>query len=656
MWRLCYLRPGAGPGVGNDCEITSMLQALRNKLHGWPAIVVLGVCVFAVAFFGIESYFLGNTETFVAKVGKHEISQQEFQNRLNSLRQQTAEQKGDTSVYEKPEMKQRVLDAMIAQTLLTQTGEDLGMRVSSAAVRERIASLPYFQVNGQFDPNTYRALLAAQGTAPTTFEGQVRSDLEVQQLPDALAGSAIVTDADVDRFLNINFQRRNLRFVALPHPTGVDSTITDAQIDAYYKVHQADFMSPETVSLSYLEVNGADLKPEAQASDEELKKRYEAAKQRFQKPEQRLVSHILINVPKNATPEQQKAALAKAEKIAAEATPQNFAKLAEQDSEDLGSKRQGGDLSWLEKGIANPAFDTALFSMQKGQISKPVLSPDEGYHIIYVRDVRAGEVKPFEEVRAQLAQEAAKADSDRLYNDFAGKLADKTYQSPSSLDPAAQELKLTVKTTDAFSRQGAATGIAANPKVVAAAFSDDVLAQGNNSGLIDLGGDHAVVVRVDKHVAAAVRPLAQVSDEVRKKIVDERTVAAAKQQADALLARLQKGEDLQAVATSLGATVRTVNDVQRGQDQVPPELLTQAFKLPHPAEGKPQYASVALPDGSFDLLALDKVEGADLSKMTPEDRNSLRTQMQQTFGAMQTNGLIEALKATADIKIATDRM
>ena len=633
-----------------------MLQALRNKLHGWPAIVVLGVCVFAVAFFGIESYFLGNNETFVAKVGKHEISQKDFQDRLNSLRQQAAEQKADTSIYDKPEMKQRVLDSLIAQTLLTQTSEDLGMRVSNAAVRERIASLPYFQLNGQFDANAYRAMLAAQGMAPATFEGQVRSDLQVQQLPDALTGSAIVTEADMDSFLNLAFQRRNLRFVALPHPTGVDSMVTDAQIDAYYKAHPADFMSPETVSLSYLEVSGADMKPEAQASDEDLKKRYEAQKQRFQKPEQRLVSHILVNVPKNATPEQQKAALAKAEKIAAEATPQNFAKLAEQDSEDLGSKRQGGDLSWLEKGIANPAFDTALFSMQKGQISKPVLSPDEGYHIIYLRDVRAGDVKPFEEVRAQLAQEAAKSDSDRLYNDFAGKLADKTYQSPSSLDAAAQELKLPIKTTEAFSRQGAASGIGANPKVIAAAFSDDVLAQGNNSGLIDLGGDHAVVVRVDKHVVAAARPLAQVSDDIRKKIVEERTVAAAKLQADGLLARLQKGEDLQAVATSLSATVRTVNDVRRDQEQVPPELLTQAFKLPHPADGKPQYASVAMPDGSFDLLAVDKVQGADLTKMTPADRDSLRTQMLQTFGRMQTNGMIDALKAGADIKIAADRM
>jgi peptidyl-prolyl cis-trans isomerase D len=80
-------------------------------------------------------------------------------------------------------------------------------------------------------------------------------------------------------------------------------------------------MNPEQVSVKYIEVNGADLKPDAAPSDDELKKRYEDEKQRFVQPEQRLVSHILINVPANATPDQQKAALAKAEKIAAEANP-----------------------------------------------------------------------------------------------------------------------------------------------------------------------------------------------------------------------------------------------------------------------------------------------------------------------------------------------
>lgn len=136
-----------------------------------------------------------------------------------------------------------------------------------------------------------------------------------------------------------------------------------------------------------------------------------------------MASHILVNVPKNATPDQQKAALEKAKKIAAEATPENFAKLAAENSDDLGSKRTGGDLGWLEKGVTNPAFDTALFAMKKGEVSKePILSPDEGYHIIWLRDAREGDAKPFAEVRGQLAGDWAKAEGERQYNEKAGQL------------------------------------------------------------------------------------------------------------------------------------------------------------------------------------------------------------------------------------------
>ncbi|MFC5741073.1 SurA N-terminal domain-containing protein [Dyella tabacisoli] len=632
-----------------------MLQALRNKLHGWPSIVVLGICVFAVSFFGIESYFMAQTDTFVAKVGKHEITQQQFQARLNQLRQQAGEQQADTSIYERPEMKQRVLDSMIDQQLLLKANDDLGMKVSDLAIRDTIASIPGFQVSGQFDLNTYRAALATQGKTPAMFENDVRSELAIQLLPEALIGSTIVTDADMDRFLNLRLQRRDLRFAMLPRPALTDSNVTDAQIDAFYKEHQADFMSPEQVAVKYLEVNGADLKVDTQPADDELKKRYEAEKQRFAQPEQRLVSHILINVPKNATPEQQKAALTKAEKVAAEANEGNFAKLAEQDSDDLGSKRQGGDLGWLEKGVANQAFDEALFALQKGQVSKPVLSPDEGYHILWLRDVRSGQAKPFEEVREQIAKEVAATEHDRVYNDVAGKLADKTYQNPSSLESAAQELKLPIKSTELFSRQGG-EGIAANPKVAAAAFSDEVLAQGNNSSLIDLGSNHAVVIHVDKHVPTAARPLAQVRDSIRQKILDDRVAVAAKQRADDLLAKLVKGEDMKAVVASMGANVQSVNEATRIQQALPAELLEKAFLLPHPAAAKSQYAVVATRDGNYALLAVDKVQDGDLSKITPAERDRLRSDMAQAYGTLATHEYINSLKANTTIKIAKDRL
>jgi peptidyl-prolyl cis-trans isomerase D len=528
------------------------------------------------------------------------------------------------------------------------------MRVSDLAVRDLISGIQAFQVNGQFDANTYRAILAAQNKSPGMFENDVRGSLETSLLPDAIAASTFVTDTDMDRYLALRAQRRNLRWFALPRPALTDTQVTDAQLEAFYKEHQADFMNPEQVSLKFIEVNAADLKIDAQPSEDDLKKRYEDEKQRFVQPEQRLVSHILINVPKNATPDQQKAALARAEKIASEATPDDFAKLAEQNSDDLGSKRSGGDLGWLEKGVTNAAFDSALFSLQKGQVSKPVLS-DEGYHVLWLRDVRSGAAKPFAEVRDQIAKDYLTTERDRRFSELAGKLTDQTYQNPSSLEPAAQALTLPIQATGLFSRKGG-EGLAANPKLVEAAFSDDVLTQGNNSGLIDLGTNHAVVIRVDKHVPAAARPLAEVRDQVRQKILDERIVAEAQKRADGVLARLQKGEDMQAVAASLGAAVQAVPEAVRVQQELPAEVLDQAFLLPHPAAGKPQFARVEMRDGSFAVVAVDKVQDGDLSKVTPEQRTMLRTQMAQAYGAIATHEFIEALKAKTEIKIATERM
>jgi len=629
-----------------------MLQAIRNKMHGWPSIILLGISVLAMSLFGMERYFTSQSDSYVAKVGKHEISLRDYQDRMNQLRQRASTEQGDhfdASMFEKPAVKLQVLDAMIDDQLLLQANADWGMRVTDQSVRDTIAAIPAFQLNGQFDPTSYRAFLASQGKSPEMFENEIRASLAAQLLPDAINDSTIVTDTQVNDFLSLLTQRRDLQYFVLPAPTLADSQITDAEISAYYKAHQADYMNPEQVSVKYIEVDGAKLTPDSTPSDEELKKRYADQKQRFVLPEQRLVSHILINVPANATPQQQKAALAKADKIAAMVNPANFAKLAEQDSDDLGSRRQGGDLGWLEKGVTNAVFDSTMFGLQKGQISKPVLSPD-GYDILWLRDIRSGQAKPFDEVRAQLVKELSVSAVDRKYNEVAGKLSDNTFQNPSSLEPAAAALKLPVQTTPLFSRTGG-TGLAADPKFVAAAFGDDVLVQGNNSGLINLGTDHSVVMRLDKHVPAAVRPLADVRADVQKKILDQRMAAAAKKAADAALVRLRKGEPMQAVATALAARLTTLSEAVRGQTAAPAPLLHQAFVLPHPVAGKPQFAAVDMQDGSYALLAVDKVQGGDLSKVTPLQRESLRQQMAQAYGLEARRELLDVLRAKAEIKI-----
>jgi peptidyl-prolyl cis-trans isomerase D len=295
--------------------------------------------------------------------------------------------------------------------------------------------------------------------------------------------------------------------------------------------------------------------------------------------------------------------------------------------------------------------------MKKGDVTKePVLSPEEGYHIIWLRDARDGDAKPFADVRAQLASDWAKNEGERLYNERAGQLADLSEHNPGSLEPAAKQLGLQIKTSPLFGREGGA-GIPADPKFAAAAFADDVLTQGNNSSLVQIDKGDAVVMHLAKHNAAAPKALADVTDAVRQRILDERVDAQAKKQADDLLAQLAKGGD---IATLVKTPARTLAALDRGKlnsiTDVPPAILQEAFTLPHPAGGKPAWATVQTGNGAYALVAVDKVTDGDLAKVEKGQRDALRGQMMDAMAQAATLEYIEALKARGDIKIAQDRL
>jgi peptidyl-prolyl cis-trans isomerase D len=636
-----------------------MLQNLREKLHGWPAIILFGALALLLASWGLIGYVAQGNDAFVAKVGKHEISQQDFQNRMNQLRRQATAQQGDKfdpSYFEKPEVKQQVLDSMINQQVLLQANKTLGLTVTADQLRQEIGSDPNFQVNGKFDPTTYRGILSANGMTPEMYQARVRSSLETNLLPQAIQSSAVITDQEVDAYMRNQLQTRDMRYAMLPRPALTDSKVPDSQVADWYKKHHDDFMTPEKVSLDYIELDASKLKVDSTPDEATLRDRYDHEKARFVAPEQRLVSHILINVPKNATPAQQKAALAKAQSVYKQAeSGADFAKLAEKYSDDLGSKRQGGSLGWIEKGVTNKAFQDALFSMKKGQISKPVLS-SEGYHIIDLRGIRAGKAKPFSEVRDQLAQEVQEGAREREYSKLAGKITDKVYSDPSSLAPVASELGLTVQHTGLFDRKGAKQGIAANPKVLKAAFSDQVLAQGNSSGAIELGPNKMVVIHVDKHEKPKLLPLEKVAGKIRATILDQRVAAEAKKQADALLAKVEKSGDLDKVAGAQGVAVQPLKGATRFQKGMSQAMLKKLFSMPHPAKDKPGYALVKTGDASYAIMQLDAVHPGEIKDLPAAQRNFLRERMRQAYATSETNAFIKVVRKHSDVTLAKDRM
>jgi len=641
----------------------TMLQAIRNLFKSWIVIAIFGVLVVvAFLFFGIEGYFSQSNATWVAKVDGHEISQQDFTSALNNARQQQLNQPGNTmdpSEFEKPAFKEEVLKQVINRQLLINANEKFGIEVPDAVVRDQIASYPIFQVNGKFDSSTYLAWLAQQGKTARQFQDEIRSDLATQQVPQAIVATAFATRAEADAFLRLQLQTRDFSYVELPPPapTEQQQQVTDVQIADYYKQHRTDFMTPEEVSVNYIDLDAATMKATPDLSDKALQARYDKEKSRFVSPSQWEVSHILIKLPAKPSADEKQAALAKAQKVEAlaKAPGADFAKLAEQYSDDLGSKRQGGDLGWLSKGDAGPEFQAALDKLKKGEISDPVLTSD-GYHIIDVRDLREGRTETFAQVRDQLVQEATKDARQDNYRDVGNKLTDMIYNDPTSLKPAAAKLGLTIQTTPLFGRDGGKTGLAANPKVVKAAFSDLVLVQGNTSDPIDLGNDHMVVIHIARHVPAATRPLKEVSDQIKQDIVQQRVDASAKTIAEAAFAKLQGGEKLDALAQSTGQAVQQKTGAQRSAADLDPALLKAVFEMVHPAKGSDTRALVPLEKGRYALVVLSAVNPGDPSKIPAEAQGFLREQMARAYGASDFQAFLDVLRSGAKIETAPQRL
>ena len=648
-----------------------MLQSIREKTSGWVAVVVLGLVIITMAFFGVESYITGSVDSFAARIEgpakflgyygqKRDVSTQEFRERFDRVRQQERNAKGeafDPTAFESLEKKREVLDQLVDEALLGLVAEKEGLVLAKSAVQKEIMGIQAFQTAGRFDPKQYQMVLGAQGMTPLQFEKLITADLIQRQLPEELMASGFASDGELDAYLRSTRQTRDIRFIELPPVVPTMPAPTDADIKAWYDGHAASYRSPEQVAIEYVELNATAMPVDTVADERTLRERYESVKARFGTVDQRMASHILVKVDGKATAAQMATAQAKAADLARKArlSGADFAALARANSDDVGSKDAGGDLGPVDKGVFGDDFDKAFFAMRPGQVSDPVRLPD-GFHVILFRELVAGNAKPFEEVRPEIEAEVLESERERVYNDVAGQLVDKIYDDPTALLPAAQALKLPVLRTALFSRD-AGEGIAALPLVRKAAFSDAQKVERQVSDPIEIKPNHTVVVHVIDYRPVAAIPMASIRDRIINDINADRIGKATTQVAGQLLARAKKGETLDAIAASIGRTVATLPGLTR---QAPnPQLqrvVDEAFRQPRPTAGKPSAAVVTVGTNQFVLAEVTAVKDGDLSTLDAKTRVDLKKQFSQMRGSVDARAFVQGLRKQYKIKVAEDRL
>jgi peptidyl-prolyl cis-trans isomerase D len=663
-----------------------MLQTVRKFTTGWVAWLIIILIIFGMVFFGIESYFQTRVDTYAAKIESpptwwrsapsegpmgrlarsfvwetHEVSEQEFRERFDRYRQQVRAQAGesyDAERMESMETKRLVLDAMIDEEVLEVASERDGIAIDEAQIKKAILDIDGITQDGAYiGDDAYLIWLQSRGLTAAGFQAQIARQLRVSTKPTSVAETGIVGDAELDALLKLQQETRDIRFVEVPAPAPDAEAPDEAALAEWHQANAARYSTEETVTVSYVELDAAGLAVDTVPTEDELRQRYELEKARFGSEEERSAAHILVNVAADADEATVEAARVKAQGIAEQARAEgaDFAALAAASSEDLGTRELGGDLGVIGRDVFPKPFEDAVFALAEGAVSDPVRT-DQGWHVVKLTGLVAGSAQPFEAVRDQLAAEYGDAERERLFNERSGALVDAILREPNSLTAVAAEMGLDVQTSAAFQRAGG-DGIAALEPVRAAAFSRPQKDDRVVSDPIEVAPNRVVVLQVTEHAPAALRPLAEVREQVLADLTADRTAKAARARAEALLERARKGETLDALATELGVVPQDSNGVARQAGFPDPAIATEAFRLLPIEAGKPADVGLAaLSGGRFALVVATQVTPGDLSTLTPDVRAQLRAQLSQLRGEAERAAFVKALREQFEITIAEERL
>lgn len=626
-----------------------MLQNIRDKAQGWIAYGIVILISVPFALWGIQEYLGIGSEPVAAAVNGNEITERALDAQFQTFRQKMRERLGSAyrpELFDDNSMRQQVLDRMVREELIEQVSYDMGLRVNDAQVHKILLGMGEFQIDGRFDQQTFERVVRLQGLTPAGFMERVRKAILTQQLAQAVGSSTFITDYEATEAQRLMNQQREFSYFVVPTAGYLTETaVSDDQISAYYAEHMAEFVVPERVKLSYLHLDAKTAGDSIEVTDELLRGYYDGNLDLYGVPEQRKASHILIQLSQDADEAAVVEATAKIDALRERlAKGEDFAELAKVNSQDPGSAANGGDLGYFGQGVMDPAFEAATFALEPGQISEPVRS-NFGFHLIKLVDIKAGHIKPFEEVKPEVEQAYRKAEGERLYFEMAERLADLSYEDPTSLEPAANALGLTIQQSGWVTREQG-EGVLASPKALAAAFSEDVLVERNNSELIELDTESSLVLRVEEHQEPSSQPLEEVRERIVESLRRQNAEAQALAEAEKRMQEIQAGTSLQQAAGDFA--VSGPLSVGRSDRSVPSGLLGALFSAAKPAPGEATVDSIRLANGDVAVYALDAVkegaagegaEGMVLQRLSRDLERSLYDE------------LVADLKSHADVEI-----
>lgn len=622
----------------------TMLQNLRDNSKGVISGILVGLLVVIFAISGAEALFKWDAASNKAvTVNGDVISEADVVRAIANRKQQIMSRYGESVPAEfltDEKLRQPSIDSLIQRTLVTQSAKKGGLTVGIDTLNKEIIATPAFQKEGGlFDQEKFIRLLGYQGFTPATYQKAISEDKIVTQFQSGVANTAFVTPAELKTILGLSFQTRDFSYVVISAANAEKSVVVeDKDIKANYEANPQTYTTPERVAVDYIELSINELMKSISVTEDQIRKQYEQNSKSFVAKTERQAAHILLEGEAKKRADEIKAKLAAGE---------DFAKLAKEYSTDAGSKEQGGDLGF-SSGDAFPAeFEAALAKLKVGEVSAPVKT-DAGIHIIKLLAERGAQPPSFEEAKPAIVEQLKHAEADSQFSVKLKKLGELSYNADKLAD-VAKELGLVVQNSNLFAKTGG-KDLTANTLFVTAAFSPEVLEQGNASEVIELEPSRVVVLKKTDRKPAQLEPLDAVKEKVAVVVRAEKIQALLAQQANNFVTALNSGKTIADQAQLLGLTVKTVSAVGRNDKDVDRDALQFAFTLANPVAGNATVGSVKTSKGDFAVVALAAVNLAGEDKVPAEQKASVSTQLASINGEFDMKSVQSHLEEVAKIK------
>lgn len=634
------------------------MQEFRRFVRGPVGKVLLAAIILPFVISGFYGYFTGGgSDSTVAEVEGNKITRAYVNSRTQQLRQMLRQQSPNIneSMLDSFIRPQMVLQGIVNEQLMISAAYNADMAYSDTQAAREIRDNPAFADNGAFSETRFEQLVRAQGMTPQGYLEGIRQERVSQQYRAAFAATDFALANELTERRRLGEQRRDIRYVRL----GLDRlrsnvSVSDQEVDAFYKEHQGEFMRPEQLRVRYLELTPDHYRDRIDITDEQVAAEYQARKQmRENASSRRQLAHVLIAVNDDR---EEEAALARArEARQALESGEDFAKIAAEYSDDAATASNGGELGTVEPGDLPESLDKALEKLSVGDVSEPVVS-DAGVHLLKLESEQKVEMPPLAEMRDQIVSDLSRAQAESMLSEDLVTLEELIYEH-ANLEVPAEQLNLPLETTDWVTLQNLPAPLN-NDQVRQALNSDAVREQGHNSDLLDLGGDRFVAVRLQDTQAAEPLPLDQVRNDIVAQLRLRKARDEAAKLADQARAAVEDdGADLNQVAEMLSSAVEEESGLQRGAAEPDMAVSDAAFATPRPADGDTSgIRFVDLRNGDLVAFQVTGVQDGALEALPDEQKRQALQELSRVEGERTFRQVMTFLRDSLDVELHPNRL